>query len=149
MRTILFACSLFISSFFYANQQQNADPYSLALVKRALTNNTLGIDFGADDKQIPRLGDLCAIAILKIVDEPNLTEPDTVRGILRTIRSAFASPKSILITEDRKPRVTMFLLNNLQKNVRSAELKQEVLRTTEFVKRQTALRTAANALPDE
>jgi hypothetical protein len=136
MRIVFCVCSLFASLLFFANQQPHADPYWLGSVRRAVTNNSIGIDFGADDKQIPLLGDLCAVAILKTVDEPDLTEPKTVRGILLTIASSFSSPQNILIDEDKEPRVTLFLLNYLRRNVHSAELQQEIRRTIEFVKKQ-------------
>ena len=148
MRPGFYACWLFVSLLFCTNQRQEGDPYSLQTVRMALGNNSIGLIFGGDENHIPRLGDACAIAILKIVGEPNLTDPKTVKAILLTINSAFFSPQRIAIAEDRNPRVTLFLLKYLKQNVRDAELQQDVLKTMKFVETQTAQFTMAGASHD-
>jgi len=63
---------LIASVFLLGPQQQQVpqgnDPYSLLNVRNAINNLSKGVVFGGDMKTIPRLGDACSIAILKLVD---------------------------------------------------------------------------------
>lgn len=133
---ILLSC-LVICGSATLGQQSASDPYSVAVVKDAMDRLSSGIIFGWDERNIPSLGDGCAIAILKIVDEPDLAQVKTVRGILRTIHLAFSRPEWIKIKEDRKPKITLFLLNYLKVKIHDPEMQSKIEETTDFVRQQS------------
>lgn len=145
MKTPILLCFLVICGGAATAQQMTADPYSLARVKGVMDRQSLGIIFGFDAKAIPTLGDRCAIAILKIVDEPDLAQPKTLKGILRTIHLAFTRPQLIQIEEDRKPKVTLFFLNYVGEKTRDPEMHRMIEETTEFVRQQGQMDTSPSA----
>ncbi len=116
---------------------QSNDPYSLLNVRSAMDNLSKGVVFGGDMKTIPRLGDACSIAILKLVDRHDLTDPTTVVVILSMINNAFAHPDTISISSDREPKVTMFLLDYLLETVKGSEVQSKIRWTIQYVKQQT------------
>ncbi len=112
------------------------DPYSVQVVKNLL-RMPAGISTGFSEKQMERLGDRTAIAILKIYSSHDLEEPPTIKKILPVIRASFAYPELILLPEDRKPDVTLLLLRHLKEVIHSADLKQEVAAVADFVEQKT------------
>jgi hypothetical protein len=141
MRIAILLCCVIVSVSVASGQQTEGDPYSLGRVKAVLDRQSGGIKFGWDYKFIPTLGDRCAIAILKTIEEPDLVQPKTVKGILRTLHLAFARPELIQIKEGRKPSVTLFLINHLSERTQDPEIHLEIEKTTEFVKLQSRLDT--------
>ena len=117
---------------------QGNDPYSLLNVRSAMDNLSKGVVFGGDMKTIPRLGDACSIAILKLVDRQDLSERKTVVVVLAMINNAFAHPDQISINLDREPRVTMFLLDYLLETVKESEVQSRIRWTIQYVKQQTS-----------
>jgi hypothetical protein len=89
-------------------------------------------------KQLARLGDGVSVAMLKILDQHELRDAQKVRDILPIIRDSFAEPQFIAVEADRKPKVTVFLLNYLLHNVSDTQVQQEIKETIEFVEKQTA-----------
>jgi hypothetical protein len=102
-----------------------------------MDNLSKGVVFGGDMKTIPRLGDACSIAILKLADRRDLAEPKTVVVVLSIINNAFAHPDRISINLDREPRVTMFLLDYLRETVKESEVQSRIRWTIQFVNQQT------------
>ena len=67
------------------------DVYSIHLVENLLRYpSQLGAGFA--EKQINRLGDRASTAVLKIVPEEELTNPEKVRTFLPLLRAAFLDP---------------------------------------------------------
>lgn len=139
MKIAILLCCLVVSGGARQGQQTASDPYSLGLVKDVLDRQSAGILFGWDVKSIPSLGDRCAIAILKIVELADLTQPKTVKGVLRTVHLAFARPELIQIKEDRKPKVTLFLLTYLKDKIHDPDMQHQIEETTEFVRLQSQI----------
>jgi hypothetical protein len=89
-------------------------------------------------KGFQRLGDGTSIALLKIVDEKDMTDTKIVEGILQVIRDSFSYPPIISLGVNKKPKVTMFLLNYLQHNVSDTQTQRDIQEAIEYVKHQTA-----------
>jgi hypothetical protein len=119
----------------------NRDDYSLALIKSELEMRSGGrrVIHGFSQKRLGRLGDGVSIAILKLLDDEALSNPETVREFLPIIQDAFRSPQFISIGADRTLRVTLFLLNHLREKVTDVKAIQQIQETADFVKTQTAL----------
>jgi hypothetical protein len=95
------------------------------------------------EKQLQRRGDAVSVALLKILDDRDLKEDRTVEAVLDLVRQAFSSPKLISLEEDKKPKVTMFLLKYLQRSISDAKTLQDIEETVRFVNEKTA--TAGNS----
>ncbi len=123
---------------FAASRSEGAEDDSISVVRTALKLRATGqkIVLSHIQKYIPRLGDRVSIALLKILNEQDLEDPQTVRRFLPIIREAFDSPHFISIQEDREPKVTLFLLKHLEANL--PELKQDILQTMGFIQEKTA-----------
>jgi hypothetical protein len=112
------------------NNLENQDPYSIQLVSRFLQmppGLAMGVSF--TEKQIARLGDRLSIALLKIYSEKELKDPQNIKLYLPMIKGAFLGSTMIQISEDRKPRVTLFLLKYLRNEIKDKELIKEVSET--------------------
>jgi hypothetical protein len=117
--------------------QDSQDDYSINVVKRVL-QQPAGSSASFLEKQANRLGDRASIALLKIFEVQELTKPETTRKILSLIHDAFVAPGIISIREDRKPRVTLFLLTYLEHEVNAPDLRREISQTADFVRNRTA-----------
>jgi hypothetical protein len=107
------------------------------VVKRVL-RQPAGSSASFLEKQANRLGDRASIAVLKIFEVQELTKPETARKILSLIHDAFVAPEIISIREDRKPRVTLFLLTYMEHEVNAPDLRREISETADFVRNRTA-----------
>jgi hypothetical protein len=109
------------------------------VVRSALALNSGGrrmmMSFHA--KWLGRLGDGVAIGLIKLIDEDQLTNPDNVQACLTLIGTAFHSPEFVTAEEDKKPKVTLFLLNYLHDKVSDSQLQGEIQQTIEYVRQQT------------
>ena len=121
------------------------DPYSIDAVQRILSSPT-AMASGFGEKEMSRLGDRAAIALVKIFSKEDLATPSTVRRILPIIKAAFEQPKIITYEKDRAPDFTIILLRHLSDNIRDPKLRQAIDQTTQYVNQKTA--EAANAAPD-
>ncbi len=143
----IFTCLLLI---FFSNtnsqgyRAQDNDPYHIAAVREALWEQSKGITDSSTEKNINRLGDKAAIALLKILKEDELQDPQTIRSTLPIIHRAFAYPKLISEADDRKPSVTLFLLHHLESQVTDPTLKAEISELIKFIKDNTATITQVN-----
>jgi len=135
--SIMLACLIVL--FIPSKAQEIQDDYSIHSVKKVL-EQPVGFSPSFLEKQTNRLGDRVAIALLKIFDAEDLSKPDTIRRILPVIRDAFVAPEIISIAEDRKPKVTLFVLTYLEHQVSTPDLREEISKTMDFVKEKTVER---------
>jgi L-2-hydroxyglutarate oxidase LhgO len=120
-----------------SNAQNGNDDYSISVVKN-LMQQSPHLATGFSEKQSDRLGDRVSIALLKILDDKDLRDPQTIKKILPLIRGAFIAPRAISIPEGRKPKVTFFLLRYLKENAQNQNLKNEIAEVMDFIKEKTA-----------
>jgi len=118
--------------------QERQDPYSLAAVRASLSDRSRGIGVGPVESQILRLGDGCAIALLKILKPRDLTDPQMIKNFLPMLRDSFSYPKIIQMQDNKTPNVTLFLLGYLYEKVREESVRVEISSTIEFIQKQTA-----------
>jgi hypothetical protein len=80
----LLSCLLVIPMMLLNGQSEGPDPYSIGVVKFELQmrSGKRKVIHGFSQKNLSRLGDGVSVAILKILDEHTLTDPETVRGFL-------------------------------------------------------------------
>ena len=128
-------CALIMCSALAHGQQEQQDPYAIQMIQRALTISLSqpGVKTSFVEKQLQRRGDAVSIALLKILDERDLTEERTVEAMLDLIRQAFSFPNLISLEEDKKPKVTMFLLKDLQRTVSNTTTQRDIEETIDFV----------------
>jgi hypothetical protein len=115
-----------------ANNGEDVDQYSIKLVK-ILLEQPEGFSISWLEKRQNRLGDLNAIALLKLLGEQELLESPTLLRSLGIMRGAFSAPCLIEIPADRKPSVTLFVLRDLERQVRDERIRQKILETISFV----------------
>lgn len=139
MRIILVCCVLlgFVAS--SGGQSGAADPYSINIVKFELQMRAGGrkVIHGFSQKRLYRLGDSVSIAILKILDEDELSRPEVVRDLLPIIRDAFEEPRLISIESDKSPRITMFLLDYVKMRIRDNQVSADIQETADYVTSKT------------
>jgi len=116
-----------------------ADPYSVEVVRKALTLRSGGriIIQSWNQKHLGRMGDGVSVALLKIFDERELTDPGTIRDFLPIIRDAFNQPRFISVESDKKPSITLLLLDYLRQKVVDTQTQLGIEQTIEFVKEKT------------
>ncbi len=133
-------CACLIFTVPLGGQTAGDDPYSITFVRNNLqivtTNPGLRISFAVKDLQ--RLGDGVSIALLKIVDEKDLSNTKTVEACLQLIQDSFSYPPIISVGVNREPKVTMFLLNYLQRNVSDMQMQRNIQETIQYVKQQAS-----------
>jgi hypothetical protein len=136
MRSLLVACfGILALTASLAGQSDDATAYSINTVKFALQMRSGGqrVIFTPTQRALVRLGDGVSIALLKLLNDQDLTNPETVKSFLSIIRDAFDQPQNIAIDVDRQPRVTLFLLNYLRLNVSDSEALRDIQQTIDFV----------------
>jgi hypothetical protein len=133
-------CVLLAYSALAHGQQEQQDPYAIHLIQGSLKTalSQPGVNTSFVEKQLQRRGDAVSVALLKILDERDMKEDRTVEAVLDLIRQAFSSPQQISLEEDKKPKVTMFLLRYLQRSVSDAKTLQDIGETIRLVDEKTA-----------
>src|SRR5579862_2181438 len=121
MRLLLLACGVLFFAGTINAQSEPTDPYSLNLVKSVMKLNSGGQKFilTTTQKGIYRLGDCISIAIIKTLNEQDLSDPVTVKAFLPLIRQAFDQPQLISRESDKTPKLTIFLLKSLLQDRKS------------------------------
>jgi hypothetical protein len=125
---------------FLSVQSEDADAYSVGVVKDALAMRSGGqIAIRSwSQKHLSRLGDGVSIALLKILEESDLKNFERVRDLLPIVRDSFSQPQFISIEADKKPKVTLLLLDHLRQNIADAQVQSDILQTVEFVESKAA-----------
>lgn len=140
MRTLLIlsAVSLLLA-IALGGQEKPPTPYAINVVQSALRTRSGGQKFilSQTAKSLARLGDCVSIALLKILEDRELTSPDKVRDFLPLIRDAFSHPEIISIEADKSPRVTLFLLNYVLQSTADAQMQHEIQQTIDFIRTKT------------
>jgi len=119
-------------------QLNEADPYSIDFVHKALSLHSQGIYVSFVEKNIPRRGDQISIALLKIFTDVELSTPEIVRSFLLLIQQSFSQPEAISMDIDKKPRVALFLLNYLQRNISDTQTQRHIEETIKFLQEKAA-----------
>ncbi|HLZ51038.1 MAG TPA: hypothetical protein VKP61_09815 [Candidatus Acidoferrum sp.] len=121
-------------------QEQAPDPYSMKFVENNLriASASGGGEWASAGKDFQRLGDAVSIALLKVLSQQDLRNPDVVRRFLPIIRQSFSYPSIISIEADKNPKVTLFLLADLQQNISDPGLRHEIRQTISFIKQKTS-----------
>jgi hypothetical protein len=118
-------------------KEQDEDIYSIRLVKESVKNPDLALGFSVTEKHINWLGDRVSIALLKIYDADGLKDPQNIRNYLPIVRAAFVAPRIVRLAEDRKPKVTMFLLTYLEREITDVNLKAQISDAIKYIGEQT------------
>ena len=139
MRVFVTLCSVLLTFAIPLNGQLNeADPYSIDFVHKALSLHSQGIYVSFVEKNIPRRGDQISIALLKIFTDVELSTPEIVRSFLPLIQQSFSQPEAISMDIDKKPRVALFLLNYLQRNISDTQTQRHIEETIKFLQEKAA-----------
>jgi hypothetical protein len=112
--------------------------YSFNDVKAAVHRVTSSRMYsGWDEKTFNRSGDLVAVAVLKTVDDSEMASSENAKDVLLIIRSAFACPeRCVKVTDDRRPRMTLLLLEHLNEVTRG-KMEADIEEAKQFVLHQT------------
>lgn len=140
MRSLTLLCfAFFVCSMPVLGQAHEEDPYALKFVETNLriASTMPGGPIPSVVKDFQRLGDGVSIALLKILEQQDLTKPSTVESFLPLIRDAFSFPSIISVEANKKPKVTLFLLKYLEQNVSSQQARRDIQQTIKFVKDKT------------
>jgi hypothetical protein len=106
------------------NSGEEVDDYSVKFV-HTLFEQPKGVSISWIEKRQARLGDKAGIALLKLFSEEQLLDPHTLGRSLEIIRGAFAAPCIVEIS-DRQPKVTLFVLGDLARQVKDQNLKRNI-----------------------
>jgi hypothetical protein len=114
------------------------DPYRIKLVESLLAEPE-GTSISFIEKWEPTLGDGAAVGILKAVPtEEQLLEPRRLASVLGIIRGAFSFPCAITLPEDKTPRVTVFVLQDLLRQAKDEDAKRKIGEAIAYVQQQAA-----------
>jgi hypothetical protein len=116
--------------------KQKAEDPAVYTVKVLLHQQSIGFSDAVLEKESERLGDRVGTALLKIFNAKELKDPQNIRRFLPIIRSAFLYP-TLVPAQYRKPKVTLRLLDRLERKVADDELKHQISEVTTFVTEQT------------
>lgn len=135
---VLWVCVISLMMLSASTHAQNCqDRYSEGLVS-TLWRLEPGVSVGTLEKHHQALGDRASIALIKAVGHANLVKPQQVRKALTILRNAFSKPELISAPEDRKPEVTLVLLEYMRGKTREHGLRRQIAETESFVKQASA-----------
>ena len=135
-------CLLFLAIASLAQDWQQCKPkgdYSFDDLKGAVHRVTsLGGYSGWDEKIFNRSGDLTAVAVLKTLDDSEMTSTEGAKWVLMIVREAFACPQNcVKVADDRSPRVSLLLLEHLNEITRG-KMRVDIEEVKQFVLQQTS-----------
>ena len=141
MRVCLCACAVFLTLASRAQDWQGCKPkgdYSFNDVKAAVHRVTSsGMYSGWDEKIFNRSGDLVAVAVLKTLDDSEMSSPENAKWVLLVIREAFACPQyCVKVTDDRRPRIALLLLERLNE-ISRGEMQADIEEVRQFLVQQS------------
>ncbi len=119
-----------------SHAQEDQDPYSIAIVRFEIRmrSGEPSARHGFSQRQLGRLGDGIAVALIKILDEQQMLDPGTLGAILPMIREAFSQPELITIKANKQPQITLLLLEHIRQKVGDRRIYDQINETTTFVK---------------
>ena len=137
--TFVFVVLLAIAS--PAQDWQHCKPtgdYSFNDLKAAVHRVTsLGGYSGWDEKIFNRLGDLTAVAVLKTLDDSEMTSTEGAKWVLMVVREAFACPqKCVQVADDRQPRISLLLLEHLNE-ITHGKMRADIEEVKQFILEQS------------
>jgi len=142
----IFAVALFSTSMYSQECQtgSSTQPVGLAnLTQMARRVIESGAYTGWDEKAFSRAGDLGSVAIVHALPKDSPITPLQIRSVLLLVRTSFEClDVCVQSTDDKEPRVTLLLLENLrahkspdaQSDVEIEDAQTFVLKQTELVK---------------
>ena len=93
---------------------------------------------GWDEKTFNRSGDLVAVAVMKTLDDSEMDSPEHAKDVLLILRSAFACPqRCIKVTDDRRPRITLLLLEHLNE-ITGGKMQKDIEEARHFIQQQAS-----------
>lgn len=112
--------------------------YSFNDVKAAVHRVTSSRMYsGWDEKTFNRSGDLVAVAVLKTVDDSEMMSPESVKFVLLIVRMAFDCPYCVKVTDDRRPRMTLLLLEHLNE-ITGGKMQTDIEEVKNFILQQAS-----------
>jgi hypothetical protein len=97
---------------------------------------------GWDEKTFNRSGDLVAVAVLKTLDDNEMSSPESAKWVLLVIRWAFACTQyCVKVTDDRRPRMTLLLLEHLNE-ITGGKVQTDIEEAKRFILQQAQASTA-------
>ena len=138
----VFVCIAFLSLAASAQDWQSCKPegdYSFNDVKAAVHRVTSSQGYsGWDEKTFNRSGDLVAVAVLKTLDDSEMASPEHANSVLLIVRMAFDCPQyCVKVTDDRRPRMTLLLLEHLNEITRG-KMQANIEKTKQFILQQAS-----------
>ena len=93
---------------------------------------------GWDEKTFNRSGDLVAVAVMKTLDDSEMVSSEHAKDVLLILRSAFTCPhRCVKVTDDRRPRMTLLLLEHLNEITRG-KIQADIEEAKQFVLQQAS-----------
>jgi hypothetical protein len=92
---------------------------------------------GWDEKTFNRSGDLVAVAVLKTLEDSEMSLPESVKFVLLIVRMAFECPQCVKVTDDRRPRMTLLLLEHLNE-ITGGKMQKDIEEAKHFILQQTS-----------
>ena len=107
--------------------------YSFNDVKAAVHRVTSSRMYsGWDEKTFNRSGDLVAVAVLKTLDDSEMASAESVKFVLLIVRMAFECPQCVKVTDDRRPRMTLLLLEHLN-GITQGKMEADIEEARQFI----------------
>jgi hypothetical protein len=92
---------------------------------------------GWDEKTFNRSGDLVAVAVLKTLDDSEMSSPESAKWVLLAIREAFACPQyCVKVSDDRRPRIALLLLEHLNE-ITQGKMQADIEEVKQFLLQQS------------
>ena len=140
MRTaIIFCFAVLVFAASLGGQPEEADPYSINFIQKAMKLHAQGIALSTVEKNIPKRGDQTCIALLKILSDPQLSDSKTIEALLPLIRQSFSEPRLISTEVDKEPKVTLFFLAYLRGTLSDPQTRQDIQDTITFIRMRTGI----------
>jgi hypothetical protein len=129
-RLFFVAVLLALPTLAWCENAEAADPE--LIVHRALFQISKGAYNAEDEKQVRRLGDAASVAFTKEIGNRQMKWTD-IENFLFLVHEAFATPSTIQIPRDRKPKTSLFVLQTLNHLPLTDELKRSIADTKVFL----------------
>ena len=107
---------------------EKPDPYSLHILRFELKMHATfeRVSTSAGDKRLARMGDGVAVGLIKIVGWDGMRDPERVKQLLPILLKGFSQPRFIVKEDDKKPAVTLLLLDYLKQNTTDGDVLKRI-----------------------